>query len=71
MLLRELLVTFKLNEIELLKENELKGIEGGYYYTTEEVSSMEPHGSKNAENIGYSVGRALAFIGVVLLTKKF
>ncbi len=51
---------------------ELKSIIGGYYYTNEEVEAMmNPENGKTAEKIGYAVGRALAFISVVVLTKRF
>jgi hypothetical protein len=50
---------------------ELKKINGGYYYTNEEINSMKPQSCKTAENIGFSVGRAIAFIGVYLITKRF
>ncbi len=52
-----------------LNEIELQGINGGYY-TNEEVNAMMPESSEIAENIGYAIGRALAFIGVVLITRK-
>ena len=52
--------------------SKLKSIIGGYYYTNEEVEAMmKPRNSETAEKIGYAVGRALAFIGVVVLTKRF
>jgi len=50
---------------------ELKGITGGYYYTNEEVEAMKPESSETAEKIGYAVGRALAFIGALVLTRKY
>jgi hypothetical protein len=52
-------------------DQELKSINGGYYYTNEEVNSMKPEGSEVAESIGYVLGKAIAYIGVIWLTKRF
>ena len=54
-----------------INNQELKSINGGYYYTNEEVNSMKPEGSEVAENIGYILGKAIAYIGVIWLTKKY
>jgi hypothetical protein len=63
------IINFK--NMETIRITELKGINGGYYYTRQEVNSMKPRSCKTAENIGFSVGRAIAFIGVYLITKRF
>jgi len=57
--------------MKILSTIELKDINGGYYHTNEEVNSMKPQSCKTAENIGFSVGRAIAFIGIYLITKRF
>jgi hypothetical protein len=50
---------------------ELKNISGGYYFTNQEINSMKPESCMASENIGFSFGRAIAFIGVYLITRKF